>query len=271
MDYDLISDLHTDANQDFSLDIVPSSKMVICNGDVNDDLLETMEFVGRLCSRYEIVLFNLGNHDIRLNWNGTIPEAYQFLHDHPLRQPGKRKGVMYPLMPDTAYKFEDTWFVGSIGWYDFKGAEPHMNAEGAYKLWQDHVNEAKSINWDGNRPDFYAEQEVHALCDVIDGLDGRVVVSTHTVPLLDLTWSSLDPDSHGFVGSVVNTGMKRVIDRHGKKIAAWNCGHTHYRFDKTIDGIRYVNNARGLVKSGQADSWKIQNINLDEDRWACFR
>jgi hypothetical protein len=141
-------------------------------------------------------------------------------------------------------------FIGANNWYDWKSNQLHSRNM-QHDFWKQYMNDAKTIRFDSNGyPDKMAARQTNRLIERVaeaqqqDNVD-EIVIITHTIPQRSLCL----PDTHewGYLnGSYVNTMAKNIIDVDiNHKIKLWVYGHTHFCNDQYIDGIRYVNNARG--------------------------
>lgn len=261
MEFDLISDIHIDANEEHELEIRPYSETLVVAGDVSDDFYEYIRFLENIAERYVNVITVPGNHEFR-TWHENVIEGYAFLTNHFFGS------NVHVLTPHKIIEINKTKFVGSTGWYDFRAAEPAFSIDMCKKLWRDSMFESSQVNWGAYTPDVLASYEADALDKILEGIDQACVI-THTLPHRDLTYSQPDPRSHGFIGTVVNSLMEPLVEKHANKISAWICGHTHKRFDRDFKNVRFVNNARGVVNSGESDNWQMQTIDLEQtDPWA---
>jgi hypothetical protein len=66
----------------------------------------------------------------------------------------------------------------------------------------------------------------------------------------DQIWNALN-------GSFCNTLMERIND---PSVKAWCFGHTHYNWDKDINGIRYICNPRGY--RGEKSHWEPVEVEV---------
>jgi hypothetical protein len=76
----------------------------------------------------------------------------------------------------------------------------------------------------------------------------RIVMVTHTLPHRALlAWGVYPPPGHeGAMAGYGNSLMMNVPKLDAcKKISHWLCGHSHAPMDIQVDGIRYINWARG--------------------------
>jgi Icc-related predicted phosphoesterase len=85
-----------------------------------------------------------------------------------------------------------------------------------------------------------------------------VVVVTHHAPHRELLQKNPNPRWTSLNGSYANTMMESIRD---KRIKAWCFGHTHDRQDRVIDGVRYINNARGYPNENPG--WMPAEIEIE--------
>jgi hypothetical protein len=73
-----------------------------------------------------------------------------------------------------------------------------------------------------------------------------IVMITHTVPNPTLINHDLELEGHYRFNTSGNPHLQMALNQDTEnKIKAWCFGHYHRSIDRTINGIRYVNNCRG--------------------------
>jgi hypothetical protein len=141
-------------------------------------------------------------------------------------------------------------FVGATGWHNFDAA-PYLRFDDQVQCWQDSINDSRYINWG---PDTYGDyrpvlqaalDDAEYIRSAVKHTDLPKVVITHHIPHRNFvkvtnnhTWNLLN-------GAFLNTELETCMD---PSVKVWCFGHTHFRFDKEQDGVRYVNNARGYPR-----------------------
>jgi predicted phosphodiesterase len=163
-------------------------------------------------------------------------------------------------------------FLGCTGWYNWDACPEYDRGE-EMNFWKGGSNDARMIQYDCGYPDLMARRNTDWLLDEVARAQDRdeveqIVILTHTCPRPEF----LVPPDHPWYrlnGSYANSFMLEVppVDVK-KKIKVWAYGHSHYRRDDIIDGIRYVNHARGYAGESQPGrvgsiGWKPRWIGLD--------
>jgi predicted phosphodiesterase len=89
----------------------------------------------------------------------------------------------------------------------------------------------------------------------------NIVVVTHSAPREDLLPETNDNTFNLLNGSFCNTRLEDVLEvDYNSKIRVWCYGHTHFRKDAVIDGVRYVNNCLGYPHEQQGEMWQFKQI-----------
>jgi Icc-related predicted phosphoesterase len=86
----------------------------------------------------------------------------------------------------------------------------------------------------------------------------HVVVMTHHAPNRVLLKYNPNPRWVMLNGSYANTLLEPITNSN---IRAWCFGHTHDRQDRVLNGVRYINNARGYP--GENPGWTPVEIEID--------
>lgn len=261
MKFTLISDVHVDNNLwDWSLlqSCDPTIPIVV-SGDISNDVWLTSHWIRDLRSRFDQVIWVMGNHDAyNLGFHGTrihnpefsakwpYPHTVAEIYDHYARW-SKAQDVHF--LHRSCVQIQGVEFVGATGWHNFDAA-PYLKFEDQVKCWQDHINDSRYINWGpGTCGDYRpvltaALEDSEYIREAVKQNDLPKVVITHHIPhrnfvkvTHDHTWNLLN-------GSFLNTELETCVD---PLIKVWCFGHTHFRFDSLVQGIRYVNNARGYA------------------------
>jgi UDP-2,3-diacylglucosamine pyrophosphatase LpxH len=226
------------------------SDILVIAGDTANNVDTTFDVVGAAAADYSYVLVVDGNHE-HYNGDGTVDENMERFRGLCSQYPN----VTY-LDGTTTFRMGNVLFVGATGWYDWKAYEDQfISRETAMQAWYQFSNDSRVPSYGklGNPEQIAMVQAVQLAEQVRAAQDDdtieHIVVTTHMSPRADLmewktnlTWNQLTP-------SYVNTALKQVLDADAKrKISTWIYGHTHYRKMSVIDGITYINNARGYPR-----------------------
>lgn len=265
MKFAVISDLHIDitAWEWTKLDLLPADvNTVVVAGDISNDVLQACEWLYELRQRFVNVIWVPGNHDFynlgfhrtRLRYEGwTHPQTVREILDH-YAEWSKKHGIH--LLDRSSVTLDGITFVGATGWHDFVAGEPIL-PDVQIEAWYHKLNDTR-ICWDRNgipdhrHPLRAAAKDADFLRAAMIGLTGPTVVVTHHIPHRscltqrphDLVWQSLH-------GSFANTMLENIGSPFVKY---WIYGHTHTRSMKNLNGVDYVNNARGYP--GECPNWE---------------
>ena len=262
MQFILISDLHVDINPwDWSvLQHCDPSSVIVVAGDISNDVFEASRWIADLRSRFQRVVWVPGNHDFyNLGFHRTrlldrefsakwpYPRTVAEIYDH-YRRWSEAHDVH--LLHRSSVVLDGVEFVGATGWHNFDAA-PYLRFEDQVQCWQDSINDSRYINWG---PDTYgnyrpvltaALDDAEYIREAVKKNNLPKVVVTHHIPHRNFvkvtnnsTWNLLN-------GSFLNTELETCVD---PSIRAWCFGHTHFRFDRDQNGVRYLNNARGYPR-----------------------
>ena len=251
MQFDLISDLHIERwshDKQINWEGLGTSLVAVIAGDVSLDLNTTYSTVLEISKHYRHTIFVDGNHEHA--GKGNIHARKQEIANRF----GKYRNISY-LFKNTLV-LDGTAFIGANGWYSYDFCEPYISK-------QDCID---TLVMSGKDQDVLMEQWNTAIEDAeflssavmncsADSSIKDIVLITHTLPHQDLTWmpSYDDIASLGLQGS---SYLQTVSDHDvNSKIKVWCYGHVHQANDRTIDGIRYVSNPRGLP--GQTGAQEI--------------
>lgn len=272
MRFTLISDVHVDSNLwDWSMlqYCDPTIPMVVV-GDISNDVFETSHWIKRLRSMFPKVIwvagnhcfYNLGFHQTRVynrEWEAQwpYPRNVAEIYDHYARW-----SVAHDVhfLHRASVVVDGVQFVGVTGWHNFD-ADPQFRFEDQVQAWQDHMMDAQYINW-STTPAWKgvmeaAQADAAYVKQAIDQNELPKVIISHHIPHRDLvkvttnhTWNLLN-------GSFLNTDLESCVNH---SVKTWCFGHTHFRFDQDIQGVRYVNNARGYPRENP--SWQPVEIEV---------
>jgi predicted phosphodiesterase len=275
MRFTLISDVHVD-NHAWDWSVLqhcdPQIPMVVV-GDISNDVFETSRWIRDLRERFFKVIwvagnhcfYNLGFHKTRLHdpefdrkW--PYPKTVEEIYDHYAR---------WSLAHDVHFLHRNSVisqgleFVGATGWHNFD-AVPGISFDDQVSAWQSSLNDSRCINWGtGVKGDY--KPVLQAALDDADYIRSAVrantntkVVITHHVPHHKFIKHTTNHMWNLLNGSFLNTELESCVD---DSVKVWCFGHTHFRADQDVQGIRYVNNARGYARENP--NWFPVEIEVD--------
>jgi predicted phosphodiesterase len=274
MRFTLISDVHVDSHAwDWSVlqHCDPTIPMVVV-GDISNDVFETSRWIQDLRDRFERVIwlagnhdhYNLGFHQTRL-YNREFSDAWPYpqivpeIYDHYARW-SEHHDIHF--LHRSSVIMDGVEFVGATGWHNWDAA-PYLKFDDQVQAWMDSINDSRYIRW--NR-DYSVDWKpvLSAALDDADYIRSAVranahpkVVLTHHVPHRNFVKVTTNPTWNLLNGSFLNTELETCVE---PSVKVWCFGHTHYRFDQTLNGVRYVNNARGYPRENS--SWQPVEIEL---------
>lgn len=259
MRFTLISDVHVDNNPwDWNLlqSCDPKIPMVV-SGDISNDVWETSHWIRDLRSRFDQVIWVMGNHDAyNLGFHKSRPHDPQFsatwpyprnvaeIYDHYARW-----SIAHDVhfLNRSSCVISGVQFVGATGWHNFDAA-PDLTFDDQTQAWQDHMNDSRHIRWEHDSKPAWTKVLQAALDDAeyirnaVSANDTPKVVLTHHIPHRKFVKTTHMSMWNLLNGSFLNTELETCAH---DSIKVWCFGHTHYRFDSDVNRIRYVNNARG--------------------------
>lgn len=256
MKIDVCSDLHVPKQGTVNWSSIKNqgSSILLVAGDISDSIFKSAEVLCDAAKYYDRVIAVLGNHDFYdyaspTNGASVMRSLTSGCHGIVTVLGGSQVETRIRLSP-----FEELSIVGDTGWYDWRShIDLGISEKQAYDSWQQYMNDAIHINFDGMTPQDYAEIQAKRIRSAIS--EGNtcpsvesIIVMTHMVPRQDLTyehptnmiWNSLTP-------SYVNTGLTDISDVNtNRKVKYHVYGHTHMRGMSEINDIIYLNNACGM-------------------------
>jgi predicted phosphodiesterase len=238
--FDLISDLHVDTWDKFDWSNQATSPYCVVAGDVSRDRKKLAETLKHLGNCYQGVFYIDGNDEHRNNLE-NLGQSYKELSHYV----DKFKNVVF--MQDNVVVVNGVAFLAANGWYSFDFA-PDINYD-------------ESVNWFTSRYGVspgvapvisnlaitdaaYLKNSVRKLQMHQDVK--AIVIVTHTVPDYNLVSHDLELENHYRLNTTGNPHLQKALDEDSEnKIKAWCFGHYHRSVDRSINGIRYVNNCKG--------------------------
>lgn len=249
---------------------IPATATVVFSGDTSNSSEVSVKVWKECAQHVRNVLVLPGNHEYYYPRWRTVKEADAIMRAGISDAPG----IKFLESHGTTFLHEGTLFLGCVGWYNWDAC-PEYDKYTEMQFWKDGSNDSRMIQYDSGYPDVMAHRDADWLrMEVAKAQDRddvkRIVILTHTCPRPEF----LVPSGHPWYrlnGSYANTHMMDVPESDTKKkIKVWGYGHSHYRKDVTIDGIRYLNNARGYagestVGRESSDGWKPIWVDLGAD------
>jgi predicted phosphodiesterase len=270
MQFCLISDVHIDHTEWNwrCMSDIPKSVPVVVAGDISNDVWEACYWLVELKKRYSTVIWVAGNHDAyNLGYHKTQilskkwphPRDVAEIYDHYARW-SKANDIHF--LNRSSIKINGVSFLGATGWHDFRAPGPSEFLQKS--AWNHYMSDREFIKWAVESSD-PTDPIVEAATRDADWIKNAVcattepkVVITHHIPhngllkfTTDLLWNQLN-------GSFHNSMLETCAD---SSVAAWCYGHTHFRGEHVINGIRYINNACGYP--GENPGWSPTLVDLD--------
>jgi predicted phosphodiesterase len=272
MRFHLLSDIHIDHggwNWDRVKNLDPSLPFVVA-GDIENDVRAGSRWIAEASQRFEHVIWVAGNHcmyNLGFSQTRLVDREFEKLWPYPRTTPeiythysrwSAHHGVHF--LHRGSVDVNGVRFVGATGWHDFLAGDPYPQSLQT-TAYLHHMNDARYIQWGTE----YKVQEIleYAAADAayvrtaVAESPLPVVVITHHAPHRELLRKNSNPLWTQLNGSYANTQMETITD---PKIQAWCFGHTHDRQDRIINGVRYINNARGYP--GENAGWTPVEIEI---------
>jgi predicted phosphodiesterase len=256
MKFVLISDVHVDINawQPQILDEFQHIGTIVVAGDISNDVYTTCRWLTQLRSAWNRVIWVAGNHDhynssfhqTRLRGDKPPPRTVKEIYEH-YAQHAQQEGIDF--LHRSSVVVEGVEFCGVTGWHDFVAGVPYSQAQ-QIAAWQKFMTDSHATTWGSD--DSVSELMQHAGDDAswlrqhVCSNDLPKVIVSHHIPHQDLCmyrphdmmWTLLN-------GSFCNSELQTV--QH-TSIQAWCFGHTHFAYDRMIEGVRYLCNPRGYPR-----------------------
>jgi hypothetical protein len=245
MAFDLISDLHLETwPGEFDWSGQPTSPVCVVAGDISSDPRIVRNCLKHLANCYAAVFYIDGNDEHTYNFH-RIGESYQEL----ARSINRLNRVTY--LQDNVIVIDGVAILGTNGWWGYD-LDENINRDDCKQHmtdWYAKIMPGFEINpeeiSDMSRRDVaYLINSVRRLQTHNDVK--KIVIVTHTVPGAHLIRHDLELANTTQFNHMGNRLMHLVhTNDTERKINTWCFGHYHGNVDKTIEGIRFVNNCRG--------------------------
>jgi len=247
-----VSDLHADFRENRRLlERIPTGEhrgdVLIVAGDVADQLPLVAEVLGGLRERFAELFFVPGNHElwVRAEPRDSVEKFHAVL--------AACAGVGVRTAPA---RVGGAWVVPLFSWYDpafdVLGEADHESLE----AWSDRY----FCRWPPGPPPvelFLAMNEPW-----LRGYDAPVVSFSHFVPRTELVPAVRWLRFKGLPLVAGSVAIDAQVRRVGASVHVF--GHTHIAEDRTIDGVRYVQNH--LRAAGSGDGGLLKLVWSDEPR-----
>ena len=227
-----VSDLHADfrANRALLDELSPIDHRrdaLIVAGDVADSLEVMAETLLHLRERFGEVFFVPGNHELWVRAGEAKDSIDKF---HAVLAACARVGVR-----TRPAKVNGAWVVPLFSWYDESFDVRNEGVEAELDAWSDRY----FCRWPAGveRVDqlFLEMNEPH-----LRAYDAPVVSFSHFVPRPDLLPPTRWLRFKGLPKVAGSEGIEAQVRRLGSRVHVF--GHTHITEDRTVDGVRYVQN-----------------------------
>jgi hypothetical protein len=266
MQFCLISDVHIDHTKWnwACMSHIPDSTPVVVAGDISNDVWQTSHWLVELKKRYSTVIWVAGNHDFyNVGLHKTIlynpewaaqwpyPQDVADIYDHYARWSAAHH---IHFLNRSSVVVDGVTFLGATGWHDFCAPGPSQAMQKA--AWKYHMSDSSWIKWAVEASDptdpiaEAATRDADWIKNAVAATTEPKVVITHHIPHTQLIKITTDPLWNQLNGSFLNTMLEACTH---SSVAAWCYGHTHFRGDHVINGVRYLNNACGYP--GENLSW----------------
>ena len=239
--FDLISDLHVDTwDETFSWEGKATSPYAVVAGDISRERADIRPVLEEISKHYLMTMFVDGNDEHRWGLD-NLGESYNTLKEDI----GTIKDFIF--LQDDCLVIDNVAFVGTNGWTCFDFAEDNSYLDN--KRWME--ERYKISMYAGQQIEAMAMSDAGFLCRTVKKLQThpdikKIVMISHFVPDVRLLKHDIHLDNSHRLGTTGNSWLTRCLEEdHEKKIDTWCFGHYHSDIEMNLDGIRYLNNARG--------------------------
>lgn len=231
--------LHSLSNEDFTEDIL------ILAGDVSDDMDLLGEALATLQSKFRLVCFIPGNHELWISRSEFECSLEKF---EAVRALCRSLGVIVDN-----HRVADLSLVPLFSWYDYSFASPDRHLRRAWRdyracVWPDELVSSADIN----RYFLSLNQEV------LSESNNTVISYSHFVPRIDLMPERIPQHKRNVYPVLGSESLGRQVEQLRPDIHVY--GHTHVNQSKQMHGIHYVNNAFGYPSETRIASKKLRCI-----------
>ena len=239
--FDLISDLHVDTwDETFSWEGKATSPYAVVAGDISRERADIRPVLEEISKHYIMTMFVDGNDEHRWGLD-NLGESYNTLKEDI----GTIKDFIF--LQDDCLVIDNVAFVGTNGWTCFDFADDNSYLDN--KRWIE--DRYKISMYAGQQIEAMAMSDAGFLCRTVKKLQThpdikKIVMISHFVPDVRLLKHDIHLAGTHMLGSTGNSFLTKCLEEdHEKKIDTWCFGHYHSDIEMNLDGIRYLNNARG--------------------------
>ena len=239
--FDLISDLHVDTwDEQFSWEGKATSPYAVVAGDISRERADVRPILEEISKHYLMTMFVDGNDEHRWGLD-NLGESYETLREDI----GTIKDFIF--LQDDCLVIDNVAFVGTNGWTCFDFAEDNSYLDN--KRWMEDTY--KISMYAGQQMEAMAMSDAGFLCRTVKKLQThpdikKIVMISHFVPDVRLLKHDIHLAGTHHLGCTGNSFLTKCIEEdHEKKIDTWCFGHYHSDIEMNLDGVRYLNNARG--------------------------
>ncbi len=227
------SDLHVDyASNAEWVDGLSRSEYIddvlMVAGDLSDSLSRLARSLDALARRFKKVLFVPGNHELWVHRDkngGTSLDKFE-----QVCSVARSCGVM-----TAPVHLGRVSIVPLFGWYDDSFGVPCEELRG---MWADFA----TCRWPAGWTHVHATTHFCAMNEAWLSVRNDTVISfSHFLPRIDLMPAYIPPKFRVLYPVLGTTRLEQQLRRLMPSIHVY--GHSHVNRDRTIDGVRYVNNA----------------------------
>lgn len=288
MKFDIVSDMHIDAwamttqlydprlkrwtgepyqsdfiHYDWSFFKNADSSVLVIAGDTSNSIQATAELVDQAATEYDHVVFVDGNHEHYVTSASVSANMSEFASRY-----ANNDKVTY-LDGSSSIVIDGVMFTGATGWYDWRAFETRgVSYEQAVQAWKSYSNDSRIPNYaDLESPERLAMIQAVQLAETVraaneDDSIRAIVMVTHMSPDPELMeWKPTNHNWNCLTPSYVNTALKSVLDADSnQKIKYWVYGHTHTQKATEINGVKYINNARGYPRENDSFSVRQEDV-----------
>lgn len=244
-----VSDVHVDyqANMAWVAELSRQNYQqdaVLVAGDLSHDLALTQRCLALFQERFADVLFVCGNHDLWVKSKDPEDSIDKF---HRLQTALRKQGVEQQALYRPSVSL-----VPLQSWYDYSFGEPESKLR---SLWMDFRRCRWPNQWE---PAQVAEHFTSMNPEPNIRPNIPCITFSHFMPRIDLL-PPIAVKHFGFLLPILGSaGIDVALRKHEPQIHLY--GHSHVNVDKTLDGVRYINNARGYPKEPRHESRRLLQL-----------
>jgi Icc-related predicted phosphoesterase len=240
MKFQLYSDIHLELLSKGYTNIPVLADYLILAGDIGVITMENFkEFIRYCASQWKEVLYVFGNHEFygRDSMEVIIQKTKEFFNQFSNVQ----------LLDNSSCEIEGITVYGFVGWtppiFDSTSeASEYLNDYNKIRVGK------KKMRVEDHQK--LAEEGIEAFKAFLSTTTAtNIVIVTHFPPI---NTGTSNPCYKGDLLNDYFAWRNMVKEEHipSEKIKVWCSGHTHWSYDMTIDGIRYISNQIGYEDEG---------------------